>query len=51
MDMLKAQTQAIETLTGELKASRKAAEAPAGRPRAAAPDREPGGGGRRWVRR
>src|SRR6266568_293729 len=41
MDALKAQTQAIETLAGEIKASRKAAEAPEGKPRHAAPDREP----------
>jgi predicted O-linked N-acetylglucosamine transferase (SPINDLY family) len=52
MEALQAQTQAINTLTEELKASRRAASAE-DKPRRSPPsgDREPGSGGPKWKRR
>lgn len=50
-EALLAQTRAITELTAELQASRKAQAPPQDKPRRAAPDREPGSGGTRWVRR
>jgi hypothetical protein len=53
MDALKAQTAILTEVREELKASRKAAM-PADPPRRAAPDAEPGNGGRKgatWTRR
>ena len=50
-EALLAQTRAIAELTAELQASRKAQAPPAEKPQRAAPDREPGSSGKRWVRR
>lgn len=50
-EALLAQTRAISELTAELQASRKAQAPAQDKPRRAAPDREPGSGGTRWVRR
>lgn len=50
-EALLAQTRAIAELTAELQASRKAQAPPQDKPRRAAPDREPGSSGKRWVRR
>jgi hypothetical protein len=50
-EALLAQTRAINELTAELQASRKAAAPPQERPSRPAADREPGSSGKRWVRR
>lgn len=50
-EALLAQTNAIKELTAELQASRKQAAQPTEKPRRQSPDTEPGGNGRRWVRR